>query len=65
MTQVEPMMIRACPECGKELCEQNDTLHCDEHGDFFSYGPQLLVRCASETLIPAIPMLMPWERLDD
>lgn len=65
MTQVEPLTVRACPECGKELSEQNGTLHCEEHGDFFSYGPQLLVHCASQTPISAIPMLMPWERLGD
>ncbi len=48
-----------CPECGATLVHERDLLICKEHGAFFAYGPQLLVR-APHTAKPANPLL-PWE----
>jgi hypothetical protein len=64
MTQVDTT-THVCPICGRELSDERGALHCEEHGDFFSYGPQLLVRCVSEEYTSPIPRLMPWERLDE
>jgi hypothetical protein len=35
---------RRCPTCGSKLVSERDLLRCEEHGTFFAYGPQLLVR---------------------
>jgi hypothetical protein len=49
-----------CPDCGSKLTIERDLLHCKSHGAFFAYGPQLLVRAASENGKRHEP-LMPWE----
>ena len=56
-TRVESL---TCPECGAELSQDRDLLHCKEHGAFFIYGPQLLVRTPS-TSAKAADAPMPWE----
>jgi hypothetical protein len=53
---------RLCPSCGKQLAPAGDLLRCEEHGEFFSYGPRLLVRVSHEEV--SAP-LMPWQTLRD
>jgi hypothetical protein len=49
-----------CPECGMRLSPERDLLFCREHGAFFTYGPQLLVRAARPATKPGEATL-PWE----
>jgi hypothetical protein len=49
-----------CPDCGGKLLRERDLLICDQHGAFFMYGPQLLVRAPRPVTKPAEPS-MPWE----
>lgn len=49
-----------CPSCGKTLVEDHGALRCNEHGTFFAYGPQLLVR-APEPEQPSQSPALPWE----
>lgn len=51
---------RACPECGQKLTHERDMFLCREHGAFFAYGPQLLVR-APGTVVRASEIALPWE----
>lgn len=55
-----------CPNCGKKLIEDHSALRCNEHGMFFAYGPQLLVRAPQPEDRAQKPAL-PWEleELDD
>ncbi|HEU4321755.1 MAG TPA: hypothetical protein VFS21_01270 [Roseiflexaceae bacterium] len=50
-----------CPTCGTTLTHEQGMLWCAEHGAFFAYGPQLLVRAPRQ---PARPQSheMPWEK---
>lgn len=51
-----------CPNCGNRLLSGNNgALRCDEHGLFFAYGPQLLVR-APQPEERLADRSMPWER---
>lgn len=50
-----------CPECGAELSQDRDLLQCKEHGAFFMYGPQLIVRTPNTNTKPADAPL-PWEK---
>ena len=52
--------VLVCPDCGGKLLPERDLLICQEHGAFFIYGSQLLVRAPSPTSKPAEPS-MPWE----
>jgi hypothetical protein len=52
--------VLACPDCGGKLSSERDLLICNEHGAFFTYGPQLLVRAPRPASKPAEPS-MPWE----
>jgi hypothetical protein len=52
--------ILACPDCGAKLSSERDLLICKEHGAFFTYGPQLLVR-APRPLSKPVEASMPWE----
>jgi hypothetical protein len=52
--------ILACPDCGGRLSSERDLLICQEHGAFFVYGPQLLVRAPRAATKPTEPP-MPWE----
>ena len=52
--------VLACPDCGGKLSPERDLLICQEHGAFFVYGSQLLVRAARPASKPAEPS-MPWE----
>jgi hypothetical protein len=52
--------VLVCPDCGGKLSSERDLLICNEHGAFFTYGPQLLVRAARPATKPAEPS-MPWE----
>ncbi len=50
-----------CPDCGAKLSQERDLLLCQEHGAFFAYGPQLLVRAPRPAMKSAEPSL-PWEQ---
>ena len=52
--------VLVCPDCGGKLSPERDLLICNEHGAFFTYGPQLLVRAPRPATKPAEPA-MPWE----
>ena len=49
-----------CPDCGERLAQERDLLLCKEHGAFFAYGPQLLVRAPRSVGKSSEPAL-PWE----
>lgn len=49
----------ACPDCGEKLLNDRDLYVCKEHGAFFAYGPQLLVRAARGEAKSEV--LLPWE----
>ena len=49
-----------CPDCGGKLAQERDLLVCKEHGAFFAYGPQLLVRAPRPATKSGEPAL-PWE----
>jgi len=48
-----------CPDCGSKLMSEHDLLRCEEHGAFFVYGPQLLVRAPRQDI--ALPSQLPRE----
>jgi hypothetical protein len=50
----------ACPDCGGRLLLERDLLLCKEHGAFFAYGPQLLVR-APRPVTKQPEAELPWE----
>ena len=52
--------VLVCPDCGAQLSLDRNLLICNEHGAFFAYGPQLLVRAPRPASKPAEPS-MPWE----
>jgi hypothetical protein len=52
--------VPVCPDCGKKLFADRDLLLCKEHGAFFAYGPQLLMRVAQPVAKNADASL-PWE----
>jgi hypothetical protein len=58
--QIQPAS-QMCPDCGTKLSPERDLLYCKEHGAFFVYGPQLLVRAARSATKPSEASL-PWER---
>lgn len=49
-----------CPDCGGKLSVERDLFLCKEHGAFFAYGPQLLVR-APRADAESTNALLPWE----
>jgi len=49
-----------CPDCGEKLSVDRDLYLCKEHGAFFAYGPQLLVRSPRAEAKPG-EVLLPWE----
>ena len=53
--------VLVCPDCGGKLSPERELLICNEHGAFFVYGPQLLVRAPRPATKPSEPP-MPWER---
>ncbi len=60
MFQREKAETYTCPTCGCELKVENGELRCDEHGIFFAYGPQLVVRAPEKTeQTPRV--VLPWE----
>ncbi len=52
---------RACPVCGQAVVESDGFYTCAEHGDWYSYSPNLLVRAPSCEAKAAERVLMPWE----
>ena len=52
--------VLVCPDCSGKLSSERDLLVCNQHGAFFLYGPQLLVRAPRPAAKPAEPA-MPWE----
>ena len=66
MFELEPSLLTpaaVCPDCSNALHREDELLRCDEHGAFFIYGPQLLVRCAPELQEQAVLTLLPWQRM--
>ncbi|NNJ08890.1 hypothetical protein EKD04_000960 [Chloroflexales bacterium ZM16-3] len=57
-----PKQAWICPSCGKQLSIEGDLLRCAEHGEFFRYGPRLLVRVPSKDAAAA---LMPWQTMQE
>lgn len=53
-------ITRTCPDCGGKLVKDRELFRCEEHGAFFPYGPQLLVR-APRPVARLSETLMPWE----
>jgi hypothetical protein len=51
----------SCPECSARLRHDGDFLRCERHGQFFTYGPRLLVQVANHSSEP--PPLLPWQTL--
>ena len=56
-TQAESQI---CPDCGVRLEQERELFMCKEHGAFFAYGPQLLVR-APRPATKAGEAALPWE----
>ncbi len=54
---------RACPLCGEAMAEVDDHFTCAEHGDWFSYSANLLVRAPGAEAKASERVLMPWETL--
>ena len=52
--------LPSCPDCGIKLSAERDLLICEEHGAFFAYGPQLLVR-APRPATKIAEVSLPWE----
>jgi hypothetical protein len=52
--------VLVCPDCSDKLSQERELLICNQHGAFFLYGPQLLVRASRPTAKPIEPSL-PWE----
>ena len=51
-----------CPECGAKLAIERDLYVCKEHGAFFAYGPQLLVRAPRSSAKQPPDFVLPWEK---
>lgn len=51
---------QVCPDCGAKLVQERDFFLCKDHGAFFAYGPQLLVR-APRTATKSAEEALPWE----
>ena len=54
---------RTCPTCGGLLAEGDGFFVCAEHGKWYSYSANLLVRAPSVEAQAPERVLMPWERL--
>jgi hypothetical protein len=52
--------VLVCPDCEAKLVRDQELLICHQHGAFFLYGPQLLVRAPRPAAKPQEPS-MPWE----
>ncbi len=52
--------VLVCPDCSGKLSSERDLLICNQHGAFFLYGPQLLVR-APRPATKSVEPSMPWE----
>lgn len=66
MSLVDECVKQVCPECQETLKFEAGLFHCEQHGDFFKYGSQLLVRAAlGEAELGAPEHLMPWEKMRD
>lgn len=51
-----------CPSCHRPLKQvEHDRFRCEEHGEWVTYGPRLLVRAPQpeEHSLPRV--LLPWE----
>jgi uncharacterized Zn finger protein (UPF0148 family) len=62
MFKQEKIETPHCPNCGHELQENHGELRCGEHGTFFAYGPNLLVRAATAEQDNHSNVQMPWEQ---
>ncbi len=54
---------RACPICGEMMAEAEGRFTCAEHGDWYSYSVNLLVRAPTAEAKSPERVLMPWEPL--
>jgi hypothetical protein len=60
MFQREKSEVHTCPNCGNELKSERGELRCSQHGVFFAYGPNLVVRAPQQSEGDA-KATMPWE----
>ena len=56
-------MPRRCPVCDQVLSDGDGFFTCDEHGKWYSYSADLLVRAPEPEAPAAVRVLMPWEQL--
>jgi hypothetical protein len=61
MFERQKIETHACPNCGKELHVEHGELRCADHGTFFAYGPNLVVRAAIQPE-QLLDVQMPWEQ---
>ncbi len=61
MVQREKSETYTCPNCGRELRKERGELRCVEHGVFFAYGPNLVVRAPARAEHEA-KIQLPWEK---
>ena len=54
---------QSCPVCGTQLHSEGELLRCNQHGQFFRYGPRLLVAVAQRQANAA--PLLPWQTLKE
>lgn len=59
--ETDAMKARACPTCGCALAADDTGYRCEEHGLWYSYGANLLVRGPSDELKLRDRFTMPWE----
>ncbi len=54
-----PNQTSTCPTCGASLTRNGKAFTCKQHGDFFRYGANLLVRVPRPAV--SLSVLPPWE----
>jgi hypothetical protein len=55
--------VRTCPSCGAPLEQEGELLRCAEHGQFFRYGPRLLVHAPNGAGVET--PLLPWQTMKE
>lgn len=59
--ETNTMKAYACPSCGCQLASDGSAYRCEEHGLWFTYGANLLVRGPSDEHKIRDRFTMPWE----
>lgn len=57
------MKAYACPTCGAQLTFDGTAYCCEQHGQWFTYGENLLVHAPSDEYKTRDRFTMPWEKL--